>query len=205
MWRRLGGCSKRRCHRARFDLARAHSRGRITPRWSRRARQSGAILSLWRAAQREPLARQTKKPLGSLASGLLRRFDALRSTWLLRARSVVRHVSVAPGVLFTVAASHGSIGAPSGHESASSGPCSRSGKPGTRGPRRGCDAHRREACACTPRASGSRSRTVISRTRGSVERFQIGRLVGGAPLGGSFAGAFHAGTPVRCRPVRPTG
>jgi hypothetical protein len=55
--RRFGGCSKRRRHRARFDLAGAHSRGRITSRWSRRARQSGAILSLRRAAQREPLDR----------------------------------------------------------------------------------------------------------------------------------------------------
>jgi hypothetical protein len=46
-------------HRAPFDFARAHSRGRITSRWSRRARPSGAILSPRRAAQREPLARRT--------------------------------------------------------------------------------------------------------------------------------------------------
>ena len=37
--RRSAGCSKRRGTRARCGLARAHSSGRITPEWSRRARR----------------------------------------------------------------------------------------------------------------------------------------------------------------------
>jgi imidazolonepropionase-like amidohydrolase len=48
-----GGCSSRRSTPFRDVESGSHSTGRITSRWSRRARQSGAILSLRRAAQRE--------------------------------------------------------------------------------------------------------------------------------------------------------
>jgi len=63
--RRSGGGSKRRRHRARFDFVQAHSRGRITSEWNRRARRSCAIMSPRRAVHSRTLYGQRKKDCGS--------------------------------------------------------------------------------------------------------------------------------------------
>jgi hypothetical protein len=70
VWRRFGGCSRRPCHRVRLDLARAHSRCRITREWSRRARPSCAIMSPKRAAHSQRYTDKVRRNPGSFVIGI---------------------------------------------------------------------------------------------------------------------------------------